>query len=232
MILFSMDDRSIRNISAADFAYQQIKKQIIVGELAPESPIVEEHLAKDLSISRTPLREALQRLEIEDLVLRKRNGRLKVAPITIQEVEEIFTIRSLLEGIVVKEAAKNSKKEDIKQLKRTMKWFKEAISSGDFEEIIYFGGQFHAHIYEMSGNKTAVKLLYQLNDHILRYRRFVPKEITEQHNSLKEHKKILTFLEQRNPKKAQEAMKKHIMNSLLIIKNSLQEQTKDDRYDS
>src|SRR5690625_193885 len=76
--LFSIDRHSIKHMSTADYAYQILKKNILTGKLAPEALIVEEQLASELDISRTPLREALQRLEIEELVVRRPNGRQKV----------------------------------------------------------------------------------------------------------------------------------------------------------
>lgn len=85
--------------SATDYAYHVLKKQIIHGTLSPNQSIVEQTLSKELEVSRTPLREAIQRLEYEDLLTRKANGRLKVSPISIKDVEEIFIVRSKLEAV-------------------------------------------------------------------------------------------------------------------------------------
>lgn len=226
--LFSIDRHSIKHMSTADYAYQILKKNILTGKLAPEALIVEEQLASELDISRTPLREALQRLEIEELVVRRPNGRLKVAPISIKEVKELFTIRSLLEGIVVSQAAQKRTDEQLKQLRRYMFMFEEAVINGVTEDVLYFGGQFHAYIYEISGNQTAIKILYQLNDHIHRYRRFVPERETPQQNSLDEHQAILKYIEEKDSDQAKEAMEEHIMNSLTIVKNSLEQRSEDE----
>src|SRR6478736_666407 len=93
-----------RRLSTKDFVYFEIKKRIIESVLKPDQPINEESLAAEVQISRTPIREALQRLEIEELIIRQPNGRLKVAPITTQEVNELFNVRSLLEGLITREA--------------------------------------------------------------------------------------------------------------------------------
>src|SRR3954454_16673108 len=93
-----------RRLSTKDIVYFEIKKRIIESVLKPNQPINEENLASELQISRTPIREALQRLEIEELIIRQSNGRLRVAPISVQEAEEIFHIRSLLEGLVTRDA--------------------------------------------------------------------------------------------------------------------------------
>jgi len=226
--LFTPSDRNIKNVSTADFAYQEIKEKIILGELQAEESIVEERLARLLDISRTPLREALHRLELEELVLRKLNGRLMVAPISVQEVKEIFIIRSLLEGVVVSQAAEKGTAKQISHLERLMQMFEIALEVGEIDELLYLGGQFHSYIYEMSGNKTAIKILMQLNDHIHRYRRFVPRESPEERNSLKEHKEIMKEIKGKNPEKAKRAMERHILNSLEVVVSALENERKDD----
>lgn len=215
-------DSSIKSVSTRDFAYGEIKKQIITGALVPDEPIVEERLATELDISRTPLREALQRLEIEELVVRQTNGRLKVASISIQEVEEIFTIRSLLEGIVVSQATNKATDKDIRHLKHITKIFAETYKDGNMDEILYYGGQFHTYIYELSANKTAVKILYQLNDHIHRYRRFVPGTMERQSASIEEHEKIFQCIARRDDQGAKKAMEDHIKSSLTVVIKALQ----------
>ncbi|NRG43991.1 GntR family transcriptional regulator [Bacillus sp. CRN 9] len=99
--------KRVSRVSAKDIVYTKLKKGIISCEFKPGQAIIEDDLASELEVSRTPLREALQRLEIEELVIRQQNGRLKVAPVSVKEVKELFLVRSMLEGIVVLEAIEN-----------------------------------------------------------------------------------------------------------------------------
>lgn len=221
--MISQESVKSRMTSTRDFAYEAIKKQIIKGDLSPDKQIVEEKLASELDISRTPLREALQRLEIEELVVRRTNGRLKVAPISIREVEEVFTIRKKLEVIVVGQATDNATKQDVRHLKHISKMFEETCHEGSMDEILYYGGLFHSYIYDLSGNKTAVKLLYQLNDHIDRYRRYIPDNITRQTDSIEEHNRIIHFISKQDTPGSKQAMEDHMNNSLKIAIQSLQE---------
>src|SRR5699024_4894620 len=112
-------------LTAKEFAYTEIKKQIIEGKLEPDIAIIEETLATNLEISRTPLREALQRLEQEDLVIRQNNGRLKVAPLSIQEVKELFEVRAKLESIMVMQATENMTDKDANKLTMIVNMIKE-----------------------------------------------------------------------------------------------------------
>src|SRR5699024_9954948 len=133
----------LRKISTSDYAYTNIKESIITGELKPDEPIVEKQLAQVLEISRIPLREALHRLELEELVVRQMNGRLKVASISVQEVKEIFTVRGKLEGLVVANATENAMPKDIDHLKTILEMIKKSIEEGKIEEILYYGSEFH-----------------------------------------------------------------------------------------
>lgn len=199
-------------ISAKDFAYQEIKNRILKCEYMPNQPIAEEELAKELEISRTPLREAMQRLELEELVVRQTNGRLKVAPVSAQEVRELFLIRSMLEGIVAAEAAEKCTEQDIRHLSYFVRMIKQTAYEGNMEDISHFGSQFHTYLYELSQNKTAVKILRQLNDHIMRYRRLAHFIDTKETSF--EHEVILNFIVKKDKHNAEAMMKKHVLNSM------------------
>lgn len=218
---------SLQKVSTRDFAYSEIKQRIITGDLPPDEPIIEEQLATDLEISRTPLREALQRLEIEELVIRQQNGRLKVAPISIQEVKEIFTVRSKLEEIVVAQATEQATESDIRKLANITEMIEKNFHEQNLEEILYYGNQFHTFIYDLSKNSTAVKILFQLNDHIHRYRRLIPiQSIEKLEKSIDEHKKILFCIENNDVTGAVEAMSAHIFSSLQDAITSIEKELK------
>src|SRR5690625_2455846 len=214
----------LRKISTSDYAYTNIKESIITGELKPDEPIVEKQLAQVLEISRTPLREALQRLEIEERVVRQMNGRLKVASISVQEVKEIFTVRGKLEGLVIANATENATAKDVDSLNTILEMIKKSFEEGKIEEILYYGSKFHSSIYELSKNKTAVNILYQLNDHIYRYRRMIPNHDMDRfEKSIAEHEQIIKSMKENNIEGAQLAMEQHIEASMEIAISSIQE---------
>ncbi|WP_394138992.1 GntR family transcriptional regulator [Cytobacillus oceanisediminis] len=199
-------------ISAKDFAYQEIKNRILKCEFTPDQPIVEEELAKELEISRTPLREAMQRLELEELVVRQPNGRLKVAPVSAQEVRELFVVRSMLEGVIAAEAAENCTEQDIRHLSYFVQMVKQTSDERNMEDVSHYGSQFHTYLYELSQNKTAVKILRQLNDHITRYRRLA--HFIDTKKTSVEHEVILDFIKKKNKHNAESMMKNHVLNSM------------------
>lgn len=204
-----------RRITTKDFAYSEIKQRIIEGEYEPNQPLVEEELASQLGISRTPLREALHRLEIEELIQRQSNGRLKVAPISVKEVKEIFRLRSLIEGLVANEATQRATEEDIRKLRDLTRLMVEASEEDRREDVVFYGSQFHAYLYEISQYRTAVKILLQLNDHIYRYRRLGPlRNEGRSKKAAEEHVKIFEAIASGDHIGAEQAMRNHILNSL------------------
>lgn len=210
-------------LSAKDLAYYEIKERIIKNELTPDVSLIEESLSNELSISRTPLREALQKLEHEGLVIRQTNGRLKVSPISIKELKEIFIVRNKLEEIAVEEAIKNTTEQDIINLSTIVLLIKDNASNNRFEEVLYYGEQFHSYIYELSGNKTIQKILQLLNDRILRYKRLVllPSKSYKK-NSKEEHALILDCIERRDVEGAKNLMREHIKKSIEIAISNIE----------
>lgn len=208
--------------TAKDFAYREIKKRIIEGSIGPDTAIIEETLAKRLDISRTPLREALQRLEQEDLVIRKNNGRLKAAPLSIQEVRELFVVRGKLESIMVSEATDNMTEKDIQKLTMIVNMIKETARVGEAQDVLYYGAKFHGFIYEVSENNTVNKILGKLNDRIHRYQHLLPGDDMERfQSSYQEHNVILDYMKNGNKEGAQKAIETHIENSLDAVVHAI-----------
>lgn len=201
--------------SASELAYYEIKKMIFSRKLLPEQPVREEKLAAELNISRTPLREALSRLEYEKLVLRRLNGRLKIAPVSAKEAKEIFQVRAMLESVVVEEATENATEQDLNYLSSIVYMLDKVYDDQDVESILKYGWKFHSYIYDLSNNITVKNILYQLNDHIYRYRCLVPcQEVELERENGVGHGAILQAMKDKNQLLAKELMGKHIESSL------------------
>lgn len=198
-----------------DFIYEAIKHKIISGSLKPDENIIEEGLAREFEVSRTPLRGALQQLEHEELLVRKQNGRLKVAPISAAEARDIFNVRSMLEGYVARDAARHATKKDILHLKHLVRMIQEASEQGAESEQVEYGMQFHSYLYALSGNRTAAKILNLLNDHINRYRRLGLVGKSERlEGSLDDHALILEYIIDGDEKSAERTAQQHVTRSM------------------
>ncbi|MBX0314647.1 GntR family transcriptional regulator [Planococcus glaciei] len=220
MDLSSMDSK---RYSAKDFVYMELKKLIISGELEPSQQINEKALAEQLDISRTPIREALHRIELEELIVRMPNGRIKVAPVSVEEAKEIFTVRSLLEGVVAKEAAIKITESELEELKFLTDLLMRSAEQGDNEKVIFYGDKFHHMLYDVSGNRTVVKILNNMNDHIMRYRGLGPKTSKSRSTAAaEEHLALYKIIELKDGDKAEVLMREHIQNSLEAAVQSIQ----------
>ncbi len=161
-----MDDSS-RKI--CDIAYDRIKKGILNLEYKPGINITETALSLELGISRTPIREALRRLEQEGL-LDNRNGRKRVATININDLQQIFELKIAIEGMVLRKCAETRSDKDINRLKKMIKAMenleqraKEGFSKDLFNDWSEINSSFHALTYKIANNPRAENIIGNLN---------------------------------------------------------------------
>ncbi len=222
-VLFETTESNLGRISAKDIAYEQIKEKILKCVLEPGQAIVNEKLGKELEISRTPLREALQRLEVEELVVRNSNGTFSVTPISIKEVKELFIMRSKLEGILIRDAIDNLTEESIEYLSYLTKMVQLTSRLENYKDTEDFGGKFHNAIYTISNNTTVVKIIFQLNDRLTRYRHLAHQHLLEIKTSSDEHEVILDAMVNRNKDRAELEIEKHIIEAMRVAVKAVEQ---------
>jgi DNA-binding GntR family transcriptional regulator len=207
-----------------DIIYNQLKKKIIELEYEPEKPISEEMLTGELGISRTPLRQALLRLELEDLLVRQSNGRMHVAPVSVQEAQEIYKVREVIEGMIAREATINITKEQLFRLEDTLELMIRAAQDNRKVDTIRYGSEFHHCLYEPGQNQTAVQLLSQLNSRLERYRRLGGYKNPKYEPMLpaKEHQDIFQAIKRGDAEMAEQIMRAHIRRGLNVAIETLQ----------
>jgi DNA-binding GntR family transcriptional regulator len=199
--------------SLADQAFQKIVAAISHGDFAPGEFIKEARIAKQLGISRGPLREAMNRLEGRNLVERRPRLGVQVVSLSRRDLVELFTMREALEGMACRLAASVMSSEDIDQLSALLEAHgqSEGVRSGS----VYYQGSanedFHFRIVRGSGNERLIKALcdelyYQIR--IYRYRSSVRPGRTR--TAFEEHRMIVEALRARDPDRAEAAMRKHI----------------------
>lgn len=207
-----------------DIIYNQLKKKIIELDYGPEKSISEEMLTNELGVSRTPLRQALYRLELEGLVVRQSNGRMLIAPVSIQEAQEIFKVREVLEGLIAKEATLHITSDQLTRLEDTLELMNRAGQDHRNSDIVRYGSEFHQLLYEPCQNQTAVHFLSQIKSRIERYRRLGgyrnPQYAPMQ--PVKEHREIFLAMKQGDADLAEQVMRAHIRRSLSVAVETLQ----------
>ncbi|MBR6472918.1 MAG: GntR family transcriptional regulator [Firmicutes bacterium] len=187
MINFSLQNhRPLREI-----VYEELKRQIMVGEIAPGTRMMEVDLADEMGVSRTPVREAIRKLEKEGLVTIEPRRGAYASDISAKEMEDVLEVRQDLEGMAAGLAAQKIDEEDKDQLIRITEEYRKAVESGDVSEIIKKDEEFHKYIVGLSENKTLIKMVSQVQELALRFRYIYYEDFSRFKNQPMEHQEIV-----------------------------------------
>ncbi|PWQ92178.1 GntR family transcriptional regulator [Leucothrix pacifica] len=158
-------------LSLTDKAYNELKRRILDNELPPGTQLMESELAELLDISRTPAREAMMRLEVEGLVeVRARHG-MKVKPISVSDMNEIYALLTGLESTAAWQAAQiDHSKKTLDALRQTVKEMDDTLVNGDMKAWAAADEAFHRQLVEMSGNQRLIQIVHRLLDQSYRVR--------------------------------------------------------------
>lgn len=203
-------------------AYTHIKDAIIQGSLKPKKKLTEEDLSSRIGTSRTPVREALQKLEKEELISRLPGRGFIVKGITEEEVEEVIGVQCLLEGHAAYLAASKITDEELALLHDMVKRQEECAGKKDVEGFIRLDREFHFTIHQAAKSTLLCSLLKDLRDLLHRYRVIIFRHAS-MNLSIRDHKKLLDCIGSEAPGKAERLIKKHITRRKNLIKRKVRE---------
>lgn len=197
----------------AEQAYNLLKKAIISGELAPLTELKEEKIATDLGISRTPLREAIQKLAMEELVVLKKGKPATVATFTNEESVEIMELRQLLEIPNLVKVIANCDKTGIDSLEDNLKQQMKAITNDDYHQFIDYDREFHLILASYNENKKVRSLIHQVNTEVNRAFLLLSNTLgMSAYEAYKEHVHIVEDIKRKDIDAAKKAMLIHLQN--------------------
>lgn len=208
----------------SDVVFQTLRQAILRGELKPGERLLEVQLAEKLGVSRTPIREAIRKLELEGLVLMIPRKGAEVARITEKNLRDVLEVRKALEELAVSLACDRMTPEDIKSLKRAAKTFKSTLDCRDVTRIAAADVGFHDIIYHATGNDRLIQLLLKLREQMYRYRVEYLKRKEAHSVLLEEHDRIVEMIEQCNHAEAQKVVCAHIDNQMLAVADTIRTQ--------
>jgi DNA-binding GntR family transcriptional regulator len=194
-------------------AYDEIRRRILVGEFLPSSPISEYQLAATLNISRTPVREALKRLEKDGLVWSIPNIGTFVAELSAQDIMEIYQVREGLEGMAARIAAEQMPEKDIELLENEIVFTEQVSSTALVDEIFERDIRLHKLIIESTLNVRLGKILATLDDQMHRVRIIFSQSPDWVEAVVREHSSIVENIKARNGKGAENAMVQHLRSA-------------------
>jgi DNA-binding GntR family transcriptional regulator len=201
-------------ISLKDQAYLAIKRAILSLKLEPGEALVESELAQQLGISKTPVRTALHELEREGLVTKVLYKGTYVTQVTLRDIQEIFQLRAVLEGLAARLAAPAFDETELAQAREVLRLMEAALNMQEKDLASQYGKQFHDLILQEADNHRLQLIVHNLDDHLQRFRLLSDQISGRLQKSLTEHKGVLEALEQRDPDLAEQRIKEHLHSVL------------------
>ena len=207
-----------------EMVYEELKMQILKGSIIPGTRMMEVELAEEMGVSRTPIREAIRKLEKEGLVTIEPRRGAYASMISTEDMVEILEVRQDLEGLAAYFAADRMTDEKMEELREVSNCYNEAVKSGKMEDMIKYDTRFHHIIVESCRNKILVQMIEQLQELVLRFRYIYYDNFRRAENMPDEHEAIVAAISEGNADKARAAADIHIDRlKELVMKEGVQQ---------
>lgn len=218
----SYDQASIRKGRfLREQVYKNLKTSILNQTLPQNKRLVEERLAEELGTSRTPVREAIQKLEKEGLIHKLSKGGYAVSAITDEDIEEVFGIRGILEGYAAYLATMRVTDEDIRSLEEIVNKEEQCLKKGELEECIRLNTEFHDRLYRIAQSAKLYSIINDLRDYIYRYRIIILRYEGMVEVSIRDHREMIVLMKSKRATKVEKLVRKHITRGKTIIKKKI-----------
>ena len=207
-----------------EIAYETLKHAIITGEIPAGARIVETEYAERMHISRTPLREALRKLERDGLVEYVMRRGVVVRAFTVADVMEIYTIRNALEMLTLPAIIENATEEDIADLRERLRQMDECHRRGEIQKLSPRAREFHDRMTRICGMKRVLRVIESQDEYIRRFSAVSIAKENRRNAAHAEHYMLVDYIEQRDLESFEKLMRKHIERSketcLMALKES------------
>ncbi len=197
--------------SLGEHVFENLKQAIIRGNIAPGEWLVESHIAQMLGISRTPVREAIHKLEREGLIERQPRGGFTVLGLDREDIEETFGIRSVLEGYAAKLATVKHQSKELKALEKKIEEFQICLKKRELDSLPEINTEFHDLLYALSKSPRLIHMINALRDQIFRFRQMILKDDKLAHISNEDHIRMLNFMRKRDAEGVEKLVRDHIL---------------------
>jgi DNA-binding GntR family transcriptional regulator len=196
--------------NAADSVYQTLREAIVDGQLEPGDALIEWHVARQFGTSRTPVREALLRLEAEGLAFRVPRRGLVVRQISEHEIFEVYAVRIALETLAAREAASEAMPSDISQLRWVNQRLSEAIKRSDFASVPALTNEFHQAMANAAHNTMLLRFVVQAQDWTRRVGTPTVALPGRRAAAVREHSKLIEAIAARDAETAERLAREHM----------------------
>jgi len=196
-----------------ELVFEALRDAIIRGVLKPGERLMEVQLAEELGVSRTPVREAIRKLELEDLVVMIPRKGAYVSGISLKDIADVFEVRAAVEALAAGLAAERITAEELEELERILVKKAEIIEANDLDRLVEIDILFHECLYQGSRNAKLVQIINNLSEQIHRFRSTSLASPGRMKEALEEHRKIVEAISERNITLAQTLAQEHIENA-------------------
>ena len=201
--------------------FSTLREAIIIGELKPGERLMEVQLSEKMGVSRTPVREAIRKLELEGLVdMIPRKG-AHVASLSVKDIMDVLEVRASLDGLATALSAARITEEELKDLKHVYTQFANYAEKENLQGAIKKDVEFHEIIYRSSRNEKLIQIANNLREQVHRFRVIYLKDYSSSKELVKEHADIYEAILSRDAEAAESFANKHIRNQEEAIIKSL-----------
>lgn len=200
-----------------DVIFNTLRDAIVAGDLKPGERLMEVELAETMGVSRTPVREAIRKLETEGLVTMTPRKGTHVAELTVKDIVDVLEVRAALDGLATELAAQYIQQEHLRQLENIHRQYVAALQKENLAAAIKKDVEFHEVIYNASENAKLMNVAGNLREQIYRFRVLYMKDFSNASDVLEEHRNILKALEEQDQERAGLLAKEHIIHQQQVI---------------
>jgi DNA-binding GntR family transcriptional regulator len=203
--------------SLGQHVFDNLKQAIIKGNISPGEWLVESHIAQMLGISRTPVREAIHKLERERLIERQPRGGFTVLGLNRDDIIETFGIRSVLEGYAARLATAKHHPTELKVLEEKVDEFQECLTKKQMDSLPTINTEFHEMLYGLSKSPRLIHIINGLRDQIYRFRELILKDHIKARTSNEDHIQMLKYMRKRDAEGVERLVREHILRGQEMV---------------
>ena len=209
-----------------DVVFNTLRRAILRGELVPGQRLMEIQLAEKMGVSRTPVREAIRKLELEGLVVMSPRKGAEVAHISGKNLRDVLEVRRALEELAGELACERMTEEEFRLLEQANHKFTGVVGSDDITVITQADEAFHGLIYQATENERLIQMVNHLREQMYRYRIEHIKDRSQRKVLVQEHQEIMRALAARDVEATRRAIRNHINKQEVAVSKNIREQEK------
>ncbi len=207
-----------------DVVFNTLRDAILRGELQPGERLMEIHLAKELGVSRTPIREAIRMLEQEGLAITFPRRGAQVAKMSEKDLDDVLEIREVLDSLAAYKACEKMTEKEYDELEKALYEFEDAIKSGDLNRIVESDEEFHGVIYRAAKNPRLLTILRNLKEQMHRFRFEYAKKTEVYPELIREHEEIYKALKEKRKEDVKDISITHLLNQMEGVRAAIKSQ--------